>query len=588
VNSVPQTYQLALQYHQAGNLRQAELLYQQILQLAPRHAGALHMLGVIANQVGKHDTAIEYIQQALRLRPGMATAHNNLGSALRDQGKLEEAIENFREAIRLQPAFPEAHNNLGIVLRDQRKFDEAIASFQQALRLKPDYRQAFNNLAIALKSQGNLTASIGNFQHALRLNPNDAEVHSNLIFSLHYHPDYDSLAIYQEAQRWNDRHAEPLGKYLQPHTNPPDRNRRLRIGYVSPDFRDHCQSFFTIPLLSNHDHSQTEIFCYADDRKPDAVTQRHRGYVDVWRSTVGHSDQQVAELIRSDQIDILVDLTMHMAKNRLLVFARKPAPVQVTWLAYPGTTGIAAMDYRLTDPYLDPPGEGDACYTEQSIRLPDTFWCYDPLTDGPPVNDLPALTNGFITFGCLNNFCKVNDAVVVLWARVLRAVPHSRLLMLAPTGQARGHVLEILRQEGIDDSRVEFFDKQPRQVYLHLYHQIDLGLDLLPYNGHTTSLDAFWMGVPTTTLIGKTVAGRAGWSQLCNLGLQELAARTPEEYVEVTGQLAGDLSRLKDLRAALRARLQASPLMDGKRFARHMEESYRRMWTTWCDNRGKK
>ena len=311
-----------------------------------------------------------------------------------------------------------------------------------------------------------------------------------------------------------------------------------------------------------------------------------RGYPDVWRNIVGIPDQQVAELIRSDQIDILVDLTMHMAKNRLLVFARKPAPVQVTWLAYPGTTGLSTMDYRLTDPYLDPPGANDSCYCEQSIRLPNTFWCYDPLCDQPLVNDLPALANRFITFGCLNHFCKVNDGVLTLWAKVLGAVKQSRLLLLAPRGQARDHVLEILSDQGIDESRVEFAIRLPFQQYLQLYNRIDLGLDPLPYNGHTTSLDAFWMGVPTITLIGKTVVGRAGWSQLYNLGLPELAAQTPVEFVKITVQLAEDLPRLQELRATLRARMRASPLMDGKLFASHVEQAYRQMWRKWCQREG--
>ena len=247
---------------------------------------------------------------------------------------------------------------------------------------------------------------------------------------------------------------------------------------------------------------------------PDALTERLRGYADVWRSTVGLSDQQLADMIRSDQIDILIDLKMHTANNRLLVFARKPAPVQVAWLGYPGTTGLSAIDYRLTDPYLDPPGLFDAFYAEESLRLPDTFWCYDPLTDQPPVNALPAMENGVITFGCLNNFCKVNDGCLALWAQVLQAVPQSRLLLLAPRGQAREHVLARLQQEGIAAPRVEFADRQPRLEYLKLYHRIDLGLDPLPCNGHTTSLDAFWMGVPTLTLVGRRRRsdGRAGAS----------------------------------------------------------------------------
>ena len=287
------------------------------------------------------------------------------------------------------------------------------------MRLKPDYAEAHNNLGNVLKDQGKLEEAIASYQEALRLKPGYVAAHDNLLLTLHYHPDYDSAALYQEARRWNDRHAEPLAKYRQPHGNSVDPDRRLRIGYVSPDFRNHAGSFFTIPLLSNHDHRQVEIYCYAEVACPDDVTVRLPACADVWRVTVGLTDEQMADMVRKDRIDILVDLALHTAKNRLLVFARKPAPVQVTWLGYPGTTGLSAMDYRLTDPYLDPPGENDSCYSEQSIRLPDTFWCYDPRTDQPLVNDLPALANGFITFGCLNNFCKVNDGVLMLWAKVL-------------------------------------------------------------------------------------------------------------------------------------------------------------------------
>ncbi len=266
---------------------------------------------------------------------------------------------------------------------------------------------------------------------------------------------------------------------------------------------------------------------------------------------------------------------MHTAHSQLLVFARKPAPVQVTWLGYPGTTGLPTIDYRLTDPYLDPPRLFDAFYSEESLRLPETFWCYDPLTDQPPVSALPALEAGAITFGCLNNFCKVNDGCLSLWAEVLRAVPRSRLLLRAPRGLARDHVLVVLQREGIAAERVEFVNMRPWPEYLKVYHRIDLGLDTLPYNGPTTSLDASWMGVPTLTLVGQTVVGRDGWSQLCNLGLKELAAETPEQIVALAAQLAGDLPRLQELRGTLRQRMSQSPLMDAPRFARNLERACR-------------
>ncbi len=344
-------------------------------------------------------------------------------------------------------------------------------------------------------------------------------------------------------------------------------------------------SFFMVPLLSNHDHNQFEIFCYAQVSRPDLMTERLRGYADVWRNIVGVSDERAADLVRSDRIDILVNLKLHTGDNRLLVFARKPAPVQVTWLGYPGSTGLSTIDYRITDPYLDPPGLFDAFSSEEALRLPDTFWCYDPMTEQPSVNALPALEAGMITFGCLNHFCKINDGNLALWAQVLQAVPKSRLLLQAPRGPARDDVLARLHRGGIAATRVMFADKRPRPEYLKLYHQIDLGLDPLPYNGHTTSLDAFWMGVPVLTLLGKTVVGRAGWSQLCNLDLKELAAETPEQFVSMAARLADDLPRLQELRRSLRPRMSQSPLMNAGLFATQMEQAFREIWRRWCETR---
>jgi predicted O-linked N-acetylglucosamine transferase (SPINDLY family) len=354
--------------------------------------------------------------------------------------------------------------------------------------------------------------------------------------------------------------------------------RRLRVGYVSADFTDHCQSFFTLPLLARHDRRRFEVFCYSSAARPDAITEKLRACAENWRDVAGVSDERLAKMIGEDRIDILVDLNMHMANGRLLTFARKPAPVQVAWLAYPGTTGLEAMDYRLTDPYLDPPGQHDEFYSERTIRLPESFWCYEPLEGDIPVNQLPALGAGHFTFGCLNNFCKVNRAVLELWGAVMRAVGGSRLLLLAPRGGARQRVVDILGRQGIDDSRLEFVDRQPRWEYLRLYHRIDLCLDTFPYNGHTTSLDSLWMGVPPLTLVGAAAVGRAGWSQLSNLALRELAADTPQRFVEIAGRWAGDLSQLSRLRASLRDLMLGSPLCDAGRFARSMETAYETMW----------
>jgi protein O-GlcNAc transferase len=503
----------------------------------------------------------------------------NLGIVCRKLGRVEEAVEAYQRALTLKPDFPEAENNLGNALRDLWRLDEAVAAFRRAVALKPDYAEAWNNLGATLKNQGQLEEAIPCFERTIELQPSNAALHSNYLYALHYLPGCEPATLQREARRWGERHAVPLRPFIPVHDHDRSPDRRLRIGYVSAAFCENCQSFFTVPLFSHHDHELFEIFGYSDVAKPDGLTGRLRAGTDAWRVTAGETDEQVARQVREDRIDILVDLTLHAAHNRLLVFARKPAPIQVTWLGYPGSTGMEAVDYRFTDPWLDPPGVDDAFYSERSLRLPDCFWCYDPLAAQPPVNDLPARRTGRVTFGCLNNFSKVNDGVLALWARVLRAVPESRLVLLAPPGEARRRALSVL---DVDPGRVEFVDFQPRPLYLETYHRIDLCLDTFPCNGHTTSLDAYWMGVPTVTLGGRTAVSRAGISQASNLGLPELVARTPEEFLRIAVEWAGDLPRLARLRATLRERMTKSPLMDGARFTRGMESAYRKIWTEWC------
>jgi len=531
----------------ALRLQEAEQAYRRALQLAPRHLAALNNLGNVLHALGRNQEALETFQEALGIHPGFLEACNNGCAAARALGRMDLAVQLLRTALATHPRAAICHGNLGTLLKDIGRMEEAVASFRAALAL----------------------------------DPSDPVTHSNLAYAVTFLPGYDNAAILRENRAWDLAHALP--RLPAPAPDPvPDPERRLRVGYVSPDFKDHCQALFTLPLFAHHDHGRFEIFCYAKVARPDALTARIAAHADTWRDTVAMNDLEVADLVRSDRIDILVDLTMHMADGRPRTFTRKPAPVQVAWLAYPGTTGLSAMDYRLTDPYLDPPGTHDDWYSEASIRLPHTFWCYDPLTAGPPPGPLPALERGYVTFGALNNFCKVNEAVLELWARVLGAVPDSRLVLLAQPGEHRDRVLDRLEAAGVRPGRVEFSPFRPRADYLALHQGLDLGLDTFPYNGHTTSLDAFWMGMPVVTLLGETVVGRAGWSQLCNLDLRELAAESEEDFLRIAVELARDLPRLARLRASLRSRMEASPLMDAPRFARGIEAAYRHMWRRWC------
>jgi protein O-GlcNAc transferase len=565
-----------------GELEQAVACYRQALLRKPDYAAVHSNLGNALKDLGRLDEAVACYRRAIALKPELPQAHSNLGVALSALGMLDEAIACYRRAVELDPDFGQAYSNLGVAFREKGKSDDAVAFCLRAAELKPDYAEGLINLGAAYKDQGRLDEAVDCLRRALVMKPGLVEARSNLVYAHSFSPGCDAAAIYEEARSWDRCHAAPLAGSVEPHRNDRSPDRRLRVGYVSPDFRNHCQSFFTVPLFSSHDRENYEIVCYSDVVRGDHITERLRSHADLWRITIGLTHVRLAQQIRADGIDILVDLTMHMARNRLMAFARKPAPVQVSWLAYPGTTGLAAIDYRITDPHLDPPGLFDGYYSEESIRLPDTFWCYDPLEQETTVSDLPAKAKGHVTFGCLNNFCKINPQVLKLWARVLKAVNGSRMIILANAGSHRDHAAELMVAEGVNGDRLAFVSQQPRQQYLKHYHEIDIGLDTFPYNGHTTSLDSFWMGVPVVTLCGQTVVGRAGLCQLMNLGLPELIAASPDDYVRIAVALAGDVPRLSGLRATLRARMQASPLMDARRFARNLEAVYRRMWRRWC------
>ena len=581
--TISEALALAIQHHQAGRLQDAEQLYRQILAVQPEHADAIHLLGVVASQVGQHELAVQYIARAIRLKNSVAAFHNNLAEAYRALHKIPEAVACYRRALELKPDYAQAHNNRGAALNAQGKLDEAIACYQQALALTPDYAEAHNDLGVALKDKGDLDEAQACFRRALELKPDYAAAHSNLLYTQVLLPGCDPPTLRDEHRRWNRQHAEPLAKFLEPHANDRSPNRRLRVGYVSPDFCRHPVGRFLLPLLESHDHHALEIYCYASVRTPDFMTGRCRAAADVWRDVLGWSDRQVAELIRQDRIDILVDLTMHTANNRLLVFARKPAPVQVTYLAYCGTTGLGTIDYRLTDPYLDPPGRSDQFYSEQSVCLPETYWCYPPPIETPPVNRLPALEAGEVSFGSLNNFCKVSPAALAAWSRLLHAVPRSTLLLHAPPAAIATGCGGFSPGKASRPSGWRLSTSCPRRNTSTSTGGSTSALDTFPYGGGTTTCDALWMGVPVVSLAGPAAVGRGGVSLLSNVGLPELVAEDCEQYVQIAAELARDLPRLSALRATLRERMQASPLMNAPRFARGVEAAYRTMWQRWCD-----
>jgi predicted O-linked N-acetylglucosamine transferase (SPINDLY family) len=564
-----------------GRFAEAIDSYRRALELKPNWPETLNNLAAAVQSSGKLEEALQLFQKLVAMDPNSPTAHLNLGEAFRLLGQTDSALAEFRRAMELGPALPEAPFKIGVVERSRRNLDAAAAAYVKALSLRPNYAEAESNLGNVLKDMGDLPGAIQHYQSAAAQRPDMVDADCNAVLTMHYSDAYDFAALHRELRAWNQRVAVPLRPMRRQHDNDTDPDRRLRVGYVSADFRDHACAFFLDPLLRSHDHSKFEIFFYAQVPSPDARTAQFRKYCDQWQETAGVRDDVIAEQIRRDQIDILIDCKLHTSENRLRVFAYKPAPIQVSWLGYPGSSGLETIDYRLVDRHIEPAG-CEYKFDEKPIFLPENFWVYDPLASELVVNPLPAQSAGHLIFGCLNNFCKVTDRTIELWTGALKAVPNSRLILLAPLGSARQRVSEKFRAGGIDPSRIEFVDNRPRAEYLATYHRIDICLDTLPYNGHTTSLDSLWMGVPVLTLPGGTPPGRVGVMHLKNLGLTQFIAQNDTDFARIAAQYASDLNALSELRAGLRDRLSKSVLMDGPRFTQNVEKVYRDIWRTWC------
>ena len=597
-----------------GRVEEAARLYRQATE-AGNDASAYSKLAMALSLLGRFGESVEAARHAVRLRPESPELHSNLGNALQMDGQVEGAVESYERALQLRPDYPEAKVNLGHALTTLGSFDRAIVMLQGVLTAQPKSLPALINLGNALQARGDLDGAIDRFRRAIELYPDSADAHANLALALkdaalldgalehtrrslalrpdakvadslliliQYHPAFDGAAIARAQREWFEQYIKGRVQPRLAHANEPVPNRRLRVGYVSPDFRRHPVGYNVLPLLEQHDHGGFEVFCYSNVARADDFTQRFRGWADHWRDIRTMNDEEAADRIREDRIDILVDLALHTGENRLGVFARKPAPLQVSFAGYPGTTGLPTIDYRLTDSLIDPVQHSIATEFEKPVRLQSSFWCYQPLGDEPQVNALPAASNGYVTFGCLNNFCKVNDAVLAIWGRVLATVPDARLLLLSKSGSHRERTRWVLQASGVDPGRVEFVEPGPRPDYLKLFHRIDASLDTFPYNGHTTGLDSLWMGVPLVTLIGDGPLSRSGWSYMCHLDIEYLAAENHDRFVEIARALAGDLPRLAEMRSTLRERMRRSVLCDSAGFARQIELAFRGMWTEWC------
>lgn len=561
-----------------GNLDAAIASYQKALLIRLDYAEAHNNLGVAFKYQGKLDAAIECYRKALAIMPNDVAAHINTGEALRGLGKLDMAIDHLCKAIGIKPDSAEAHNSLGIVLTEQGKLDASVECYRKVLLIQPDYTEAYNSLGTLLIEQGKQEQALTLYEKGLEINPFYIRFHHPLIFAASRWYADNGAKVFELSRRFGKQFEVDLDH--RSHQNDVTSDRRIRIGYVSGDFRQHSVAYFIEPVLANHDKQNVEVFCYYNYHQIDDITRQIMGYVNHWRSILGVSDQDAEKLIRQDAIDILVDLSGHTAHNRLLLFARKPAPVQVTWIGYPTTTGLSAMDYRLTNSYIDPPGWNEQYHTERLVRL-STSTCFQPEGVLPEINALPALKNGYLTFASFHAPNKITPITLSLWAKLLSALPNARLALCPDT--SKDQITRQFQALGIPPGRLDFFCKRPLPQYLGLHNGVDVMLDTFPYNGGTVSRHSLWMGVPVLTLAGRQAVSRVGLSLMTQVGLESFVAECEADFVDNACRWASDFDGLAQVRGTLREKMQNAPFSKPALVVKELEAAYRQMWCNWCE-----
>lgn len=575
----------ARDYFKGNNLADAQRLYLKILKKDDADIEALQLLGTIAFRQNRPKDAKKYFIKALSIRPYNHELLYQLGCVSENIGDLENACRQFERAIDIKAEFIEPRLVLGNCKSKQGLLGEAVELYRSILALHPDHVIARNNLANVLANQGDIEQALSEWRKVLEFQPVYHAAYSNYLLALNYLPGWSREEVFRQHVAWGSsvmRAASARSQY----GNDPDPDRRIRVAYVSADFRQHSVSHFVESILKNHDKERVHVICYSNATKADTVTERLLGYADEVRPIGNRSDDTVLRWIGKDRVDLLIDLSGHTDGNRLPLFARKPAPVQLTYLGYPNTTGLQAIDYRLTDPVTDPDEVDQTFHTEKLVRLQGGFLCYSPPRESPDVAVLPMKRTGFPTLGIFNNVAKLTEETAGVFGSILRKVEGSRLFFKNRAFTDRetcSRYTELLRREGISPERVSFSGLTPdKKEYLESYNCVDMALDSFPYCGTTTTFDALWMGVPVVTLAGDRHAGRVGKAILSRVGLSGLVARSKQEYIAIAVSLAGDSARIERIRTSMRGELAASPLCDGKRMARELEEVYRHVWRRWC------
>ena len=568
-----------------GQLDAAVTSYRRALKSNPNYCEVHSNLGHALRTLGQVDDAIEHYRRALQIRPDFAEAHNSLGSALFELGRLDDALTSYRRALEINPDFAEAHNNLGSTLRESGQVVAAAASYRRALEINPNSAEAHNNLGYALQDLGQSDEAVASYRRALAIKPDFADAHSSLLFCLSHDGSIGSEALFAEHLRFGEQFEAPHRASWPRHRNARDGERCLQVGFVSGDLRDHAVAYFFEPILGHlATYPGLSLHAYYNHPTEGSITPRLRAHFQHWYRVAGLSDAALAQKIAADGIDILIDLSGHTGENRLLCFARKPAPVQASWMGYPGTTGLSAMDYYLADRYFLPPGKFDSQFTEKLVYLPASA-PFLPDRRAPPVNALPALANGYLTFGSFNRLSKVTPSAVALWSKLLQALPETRMVIggMPRDGQS-SMLVDWFARGGVARERLSFYPRCDVPAYLALHHKVDICLDTFPYTGGTTTNHALWMGVPTLTVAGTTVAGRQGAAILGHVGMDDFIAADADDFCRKGRYWAGNPVALSAVRSGLRARCEQSPVRDPEVITAGIDQALRIMWRRWCAN----
>lgn len=606
-------------YRKQDKLEDATSNYRKALQYAPNIAEIHYNLGINLLRQGYADDAESHQRRALELNPNYTDAWSALGMVQFSCGQLEDAGISYKKALSINPEHAEALRGYAAILSMLKIFDDSIEFFKKSLLINPGNENAMIGLATAYlgandhkmalsvykqlivqnpdlaephigvasvyKAQGKYEDAINSYRNALEIQPEHHTAYSDLVMLMNYSDRFTPSCIYNEHVNWARKYSLKISKLKYENISDPD--RRVRVAYLSPDLRKHVVVNFFYPILKHHNTDHFEIYCYAEVAQEDPWSQLLKAETSHWINTYSKSDAQLIDQIRADKIDILIDLAGHTKGNRLLALTARPAPIQMTYLGYPNTTGLSTVDYRLTDKWADPEGDSDNFHTENLIRLSNGFLCYLPMNEMPNISTLPAVENGYITFGSFNNLTKITASVVKLWARILNKSPDAKLVIKnrslnAP--QVRERYLALFKSHGIEDSRIQLFSAtKSYDDHLNTYNQIDIALDTFPYNGTTTTCEALMMGVPVITLAGNMHAGRVGISILSQIKLTDYISQTPDEYIQLALKKASDIEELSKLRNTLRNQFLTSSLADGQQFTQDIEQSYRHIWKNWCD-----